>query len=88
MRKRFCDGFKIITPQTLFDRITPASKMETSNRPKPPRRSQSEAASVSLMVAVKFTRVTLRAPSFSRGAELREVFRNRRFLNVFFRLFL
>ena len=88
MRKRFCDGFKNINPQTLLDCIVQTATMETSNRPKPRRRRQSGAASVALMVAVKFLRGTLRAPSFSCGAELREVFRNRRFLNVFFRLFL
>ena len=92
MRKRFCDDFKNINPQTLLDCIVQTATMETSNRPKPPRRSQSEAASVELMVAVEFLRGTLRAPSFSCGAERgKRIFKEKTSvfsLNAFFRLFL
>ena len=64
MRKPFRKRFKVVNPQMLFNRFTSAPLMETSNRPEPPRRSQSEAASVALMVTIEFPRVTLRTPSF------------------------
>ena len=72
MRKRFCDGFKNINPQTLFDRIVQTATMETANRPETRRRRQSGVSEDKLMVAVAFQRGTLRAPSFSCGAELRK----------------
>ena len=56
MRKRFCDDFKNINPQTLFDRITQTATMETSNRPETRRRRQSGVSEDTLMVAVVFQR--------------------------------